>query len=283
MVIGYMSVRAHANFIGIPAVSGLGVVAYLAECYVFFVSTLAYLFIDGVIALLLMGLAGLILGPIYGLRSYQHLFRWGASGSAWLSRSRQGWFTTIALLACLVMGMLWSLAGPVDVAVGALNDAVLQQTTQYLFNVALIGILVVGGSWYIGLSGPHPHGHSHAARAAVALLLGIAAILLPALHGRLIRPPLYPVAAVAGKDSAREECGLLVLFTDESAVIWTAAGSSTPPIGIMRLYPQHEVRSIAHGALANLLDVAHDTIAGRNPLSDKCNSLRTPADAMPRK
>ena len=274
MVVGYLSLRSHANYIGIPGVTGLSVVVFLAECHVFVVSTLSYLFLGALVSLLIYVVTLIILVFIHKKIAFELVNSWCVSCASWLRCSASGNAVTIVVLIFLVAWILLCLGADTDVAVGTLRAEALRPASRYPYIVSLLLLVGILLCWRPSFDVPRREFSLR--HTAVVTLLVLVTILLPAIFGRNVRPARYPLALVMEKENAKNSCGLLVVLTDQTAVLWMNVGPGSSPAGTMRIVPHDGFKSITEGPLVDLLEVGRKLTYGNDMLSEGCAKLNRP-------
>lgn len=283
---GYMSLRAHLNYLGVSSTSSLGLERYLMETYNFaattFVEVVVLIAIALLIFLLLNFIGRLVLRNERAAGAAQRLCAWGR-------RMRGKPFLPGALLLATLGYYFWLLAtlsrhgAHADVAVGRLVPEQLQQgDLSWLFYrtciVCVVGYLVY--SYFSrtnsvaaeSASGVIASGPSRTPAALVQgrltrfvwvsflLAIVVLALQLPLLYGRLVRSPVYPlVRVVAGNGNASPVCGLLVLETSSELSLWRAENG----IGTVVLLPRSSLNLANTAQTLNLLTLAR--AAAENP------------------
>jgi hypothetical protein len=296
-VFGYMSLRAHLNYIGISSTSSLGLERYLMETY----SLTATTFVNVVIMVTIMVI---VLLPLYliGQRilKYQRIGR--PARRVW-SRFRKlcaNSFLPGVLILFIVLYYFWLLAmltryaAHVDVAVGELKADQLGDVTGLdwiyyrTFLVCLVGFLAYS---YFAPSAQQSPPLSTASSPLdeppavvtrrnlksyvwIGFLLAtvLLALQLPLLYGRFVRSPIYPLVQVTASDRDAPVCGLLVLETESSLSLWRAENG----IGQVIVLPRSSLRSVTTGQMLNLLTLARDSAANHSNVRPDCSDARKP-------
>lgn len=278
---GYMSFRAHLNFLGISSLSSLGVERYLMETYTFAVAL--------VLRCLVLGLgvaiaaAPLILAFV-GLRSFtppsvrralhdraHRLIR------AYVSSGAVVYMLVAVVGAHMLFGLL---GGRSDCAIGLLSAERLQRQT-WRFDVGFLGVAVAAAMLILGRAAAHKTsaiGESSAAHlwswAGYALVPSL--IALPMLFGQAARPALYPTALVEFLPSTKRgpECGLLVLASGRGLTLW----QQREGYGRVTDFALDQVAALSTGPLVDLLSTAQEVARGAGVAEvPSCASLAAPA------
>jgi hypothetical protein len=269
-VCGYLSLRAHFNYLGISSLSYLGLERYLMETYTFVADLLLHALTDGV----LLAAALLPLGLLtWWLLRRSAAERHGAGAAQALRQRLAGVTGSLCLLAALLAGILLllaSLQGRSDIAVGLLAKALVGRQA-WRFDAALAGsllglLLVSAGQRATGQLAP-------ALRARAALLwrldgyaLALLAFILPVVYGQAAHPTRFPLAlAWVGGRAGLPECGLVVLATKDHLSLWQAHRG----IGRILVVPNHDVAALGTGPLMDLLERARREAlhpSGQGPL-----------------
>lgn len=277
---GYMSLRAHLNYLGIPSTSSLGVERYLMETYNLVVTT----FFPLVSVLLRIGAAVFLLYLIArGLKTFAPRLK---QLSILKNRSllTEDKFSEYAarpivsgLLLLIVLGvyiwlqhMLESQWQYQSVAVGSLQTAHLEQADDVWFYYLVCLLCIFGLVAYrivsrVQKSQPQAQGYKLARSLLIMFAIGLIAVALhlPILYGRLVHYTDYTWVSLIDKDPNRSAaiCGLLVLESQSSLLLWRAEEGAGKIIEVPRLH----IQSIATGPTFNLINLAHDAaVTGKN-------------------
>lgn len=296
-VFGYMSLRAHLNYIGISSTSSLGLDRYLMETYTLATTT----FVNIVIILTVMFI---LLLPLYLLgrviMRYQRIS--GPARRAWarLEKLRASPFLPGVLLLLIVVYYFWLLAmltrnaAHIDVAVGELKADQLSDVSGLswiyyrTFIVCLFSYLAYSYFAPAAQQQPSPPdvGETTKARPGmttlrlarygwIAFLLAtlMLALQLPLLYGRLVRSPVYPVVQVMTTErDAVPVCGLLVLETATGLSLWRAEKG----IGLVVVLPRSNMRVVNTGQTLNLLRLAREAAANQATVKPDCADPHKP-------
>ena len=226
-VVGYVSLRAHWNQLGIPVVNGVEIERYVAECYVLFLDLLFRLEVYTI----LIGSVGLVGGFIWN-RPALSGFRDRLVRHLGKIERRSSCHTVPAILMSFLLGLLfWLLRAMTDLvaksggkplAVGTLKPVVeLREIGNHYFESLLAWVLVsVAACWLLPRvwKSTSPLAWTwHACR----VLVVIVALHLPILYGSFVRDSRYPRLSWKA-DGEEPQCGLLILQTAESLSVWTA-------------------------------------------------------------
>lgn len=303
-VFGYMSLRAHLNYIGISSTSSLGLERYLMETYSLTVTT----FVNIVIIVTVMVI---VLLPLYliGRRilKYQRIGHPAHRARARFRELCANPFLPGVLLLFIVLYNFWLLsmlsqhAANVDVAVGELKAVQLGVVTEgklgdfpdlswiyyRTFLVCLFSYLAysyfapsaqepplpaVGSLTEVppGITTRKPTRYVWIAFLLATVML---ALQLPLLYGRLVRSPIYPVVQVTTTDrDAAPVCGLLVLETAAGMSLWRAENG----VGQVVVLPRSNFRVVTTGQTLNLLTLAREAAANKATVKPDCNDHHKP-------
>jgi hypothetical protein len=226
-VLGYVSLRAHWNQLGIPVVTGVETERYIAEFYVLFTDLLLRLEVYAIF----IGTVGLLGGFLWRRRSLAGVRARLALHLGKLEKRSSHHTAPAILLAALLSLLFWLLHAMTDLlamsrgkpmAVGTLEPvAALRVMGNRLFDNLLVWVIVAAfACWLIPRvwnTGSSLVWTWHVCRAIVIIL----ALHLPILYGSFVRDSRYP-RVLWTADSGGSQCGLLILQTAENLSVWTA-------------------------------------------------------------
>lgn len=241
---GYMSLRAHFNTFGIPALAHLGAERYLLEVYVFAI---------GLLSRAVPLVAGLALVAI----AARPLFRR-------ISATRlRPYSDTVVIAVLLVSLVVVALHEPnLDMAVGPLDGSARLGLPAWLFYVlllsALIGIIYLSA---VARASPPDtgNGKQQVRRRAVAVTLGFVCVALPAVFGASVREARYPLVRISPHGAEPVQCGLALYQDDKALFVWRAEAGT----GQVRRIELSKLEDVAFGPLRDLRAVVR--IAAHSP------------------
>gem|GEM_PF-7003509 len=209
-ILGYLSLRAHFNTFGIPALSHLGSERYALEAYVFAVGTLSC-----AVPVVLLGICVLALGRLlrFAPRALQ----------GQISKVRRLSDGAIAAGLLLMLTIVAAQEPVYDIAVGHLRSIEGRGLRPWVFYV-LLGALGTGAAQL--LTAPHPTGRGEPnslQRGVLIFAFALIVLALPIVFGASVRDARYPLVALRGAGTDRTECGLAVYQTEKALFIWQAA------------------------------------------------------------
>lgn len=236
---GYISLRAHHNYLGIPLRVSPGTEVYLAESYVFLVAMVAILV---QLALVVVPVAVLVVGTASLARRAS---QWSAAIRRVAAHPAWGWAALVVALATtfVLIGQIGTLS---DVAVGSLSASELRPRAAWVFPAAVWASAAMLASAAYALR----CAEAPAARQPWQGILVTGTILtlfLPLLFGSLAHPLLYPKAEIV-RAGAPLECGLLILHNEDRTILWRAEGGA----GMVQIYPTGSVMALRLGELQDL-------------------------------
>jgi hypothetical protein len=229
-VFGYLSLRSHLNFLGVPSQATLGVDRYLMEAYQF-LSALCY----SPDLLLLVLAAGLCisLAQARAADPSTHFTVWRKlEGHLSLTKWLRGGVPPLALIigACGLMLrelQLMTLSGTA-VAVGALRESSNKMALAAMpvraageDHFLLVALFCAGGIAAYRLRPRDLAPFPTAVWKSFAFALILLALQLPILYGAFLRPAIYSKVEVRQKDYPAV-CGALIVDTGERLVLWRA-------------------------------------------------------------
>jgi hypothetical protein len=228
-VFGYLSLRSHLNYLGIPSQAMLGVDRYLAEAFQFLTALFCTpdLFLVAAVAVLFIALA-----QVAGSIPSTQFSRWRRLQSKYnlLSRLR-GVAPPLVLIAVLcgvtLRGLQLLTSSGFSVAVGTLQfakDGELAATAfrpagedQFLLAALFCALGFIAHRWRPTELRTFPE----VLWKAMAFGLILLALQLPILYGIFVRPATYSKVEVQQKDRP-SICGVLVLDGGERIALWRA-------------------------------------------------------------
>jgi hypothetical protein len=229
-VFGYLSLRCHLNFLGVPSQATLGLDRYLMEAYQFF-SALCY----SPDLLLLVLAAGLCISIALARAGHPstHFSVWRRlEGHLKLTTWLRGAVPPLVLIigACGLMFrelQLLTRSGTA-VVVGALAEssnkmelAAIPVRAAGEDHFLLVALFCAGGFATYRLRPREPGPLSAAVWKGFAFALILLALQLPVLYGSFLRQAIYCKVEVRQKDQP-DVCGALILDTGERLVLWRA-------------------------------------------------------------
>lgn len=102
----------------------------------------------------------------------------------------------------------------------------------------------------------------------------ILSFYLPMYYGAILRDAHYPIAKVSVKDGRRPACGLLVLQSEESILLWSTVGKS----GQVMAIPLMGIVGVSLGPDQDMREVVSEAMDGKSILN--CNQVADPAQLM---
>jgi len=214
VVAGYVSLRAHNNYLGVPMRVAPAAEMYLAEAYVFFVALAVAL------ATVLLALAvPLLLGLLAAYLAARGRGGLAAIGKG-LSKSTlvPALLGAVALLATLLL--LGAVGDRVDVAVGALDRSSLAPPRSWLFTASAgtAAFCLAASSAVLRMD---LDGLPRALWRAIFAVGTVCTLFLPVVFGAVARPLLYPIVQIRLADGP-PLCGLLLMHDDSRTMVWRA-------------------------------------------------------------
>jgi hypothetical protein len=248
-VLGYISIRAHFNYLGVSFTRPLGLERYLVETYLF-AAAVAY-------KLLWIALIGaLAAAPVLLLRRTNRAAR---SAVQRIETGHRSSAFQAGSLTVLAAGSLWLITtlGQQDVLVGALSESIVSHRRPWRFDLALV--LVVAGLLSRRLAQTRETAGEESRQSVPAILVGLQlvplaalATLVPVLYGEAAHPTEFPFVQVQLKDTNAPTCGLLMLNTTSEITIWQAAHGR----GRLTVLPSSRIAATAMGRLDDALSLA---------------------------
>jgi hypothetical protein len=290
-VFGYMSLRSHLNYLGIPSTSSLGIERYLMETYNLVVTT----FFPLVSVLLRIGLALFflyLLSPLL-VRIFKRFSPFLKKvlrikgPSAPIAETLRGYSAKpivpgLLLLFVLVL-YIW-LQEMLDanwqydsVVVGPLQSSHLEHTDAVWFYYLICLLCIFGFLAYSLVSRiqklqPQPKGYKLGRLLLVMFAIGVVglALHLPILYGRLIHYTNYTLVGFDYKvgDQSVPICGLLVLDSQSSVLIWRAERGA----GNILEVPRSQIQTMSSGPTLDLIKSAQDA-ANKGTKQPDCKIL----------
>lgn len=259
---GYISLRAHLNYLGVSGPAYLGAERYLME---------AYLFIGGLFDVLIW----LALPTLVVVAGYRMLK--SASPAAWAGNTQQlrrlasPILSVAALLFLLALiGLMLASSSVTDLIVGDLRNQAIPERRPYMFTIAMIGATVwcvivarerlrpAGCGGLFGNDLPRPIAHA----LMMAITLGYA-LAVPLIYGRERHPTSYPLARIASQGTSdKPVCGIVVLHWPEGIMLWDAVNGR----GRLTSIALDRTSAIQWGDTRNILDsLAAARLTGQVP------------------
>jgi hypothetical protein len=96
-------------------------------------------------------------------------------------------------------------------------------------------------------------------------------------YGATLRDAEYPVANIFVKEGKNSLCGLLVLQSENSLILWNTAGRS----GLVTAIPIDKVIALALGPPMDLKEVVSDAIDGKSTID--CKQIGDPSVTLGKK
>lgn len=277
---GYMSLRAHLNYLGISSRSSLGVERYLMETY----NLVATIFLPFFL-IILCGIVGLII--IYPLtlvlRKIPKIKLSAENLARYFSIKSSTVLFPVLLVILVLIVYLWMFrvlsrsGGATDVAVGKLSIEQLKYgDADWLFYVICV-VCVLGWALYSRYS-PSSKQRRRVNGAnqprlvwiVFAFSIVVLALQLPILYGRLVRSTDYPMAQVQFENGGSQTiCGLLILDSSSDLTLWRAESG----IGEVIAIPHSKIQSIKTGRMVDLLAAASANAANPALYQPDCADL----------
>jgi hypothetical protein len=258
--IGYISLRAHLNSLGIPFRESVPVERYLMEMWDWVVSSLLPLVKPTCSLALLAWTLTALTRRIMGRRAFAG--KWSDQLRRWW---RADWTEKILLLvlaiACVSTALLVEQYCRTPIAVaGPLAPRSAQEPQVRNFYSALVIVWLIESIFW--------GARRTAGRAAAwhrtlgCVMVFIMTVQLPMLYGWLIRDDRYPTVTMEIKvgDETKTEQGVLVFETSDRFIVWRASQG----IGLLVSYLRGEVLSVTAGASFSLRKLAAQAVTGHN-------------------
>ena len=267
-VFGYVSLRAHLNFLGISNPSGLPVERYLMETWLWTVTTLTAVPFAAFLTLCLV-----------------LLDRWwrrdgkGTNHQAWWRGERAALGFFIALLAGVVAIRFWPRLGLGDLVVGALRLArfdfleflptgEVKEPSGILLYYALCLVCAFGYAFLVATPVPSRAVHRARRRAVRHLsfvVLGVLALHIPLVFARSVHSMYYPRVVIFTEKAEEPETGLLILKSEEGITLWQAnehldSEKRSLLVGETVVVPANRVVRIEVGGLEDIRKCARDAV-----------------------
>jgi len=252
-VFGYLSVRCHLNFLGVPSQTTLGVDRYLMEAWQFF-SALCY----SPDLLLLVIAAGLCLFVVQA-RAEHPSTRFGLWRRIRSRLHLDGWIhgamPPLLLIACACGLMLRELVllsrAGTSVIVGTLAKdphgtqlAAMRVRAAGEDHFLLVALFCTLGFSMFRLRPRELEALPTGAWKGCAFVLVLLTLQLPVIYGSFVRTAIYSKVEVRQKEQP-DVCGALILDTGERFVLWRALNGR----GWIEVVPAKEARMRALGDL----------------------------------
>lgn len=253
-VFGYMTLRAHWNYLGVTSMAGMGIDRYLMEVYSIVVGELPYALLIAAV------IAGVVLPMRWLFRAARdRMQRLDAFARRVEMRMRQGLDVVILiLLAIAQVQLLKAVSGTCrnDVVLGDLKTHVAHRCYEaeprlVLFH-AIVLLCIIAGLVY--RNAPEAR-----RRRIVAIAAVLIALQLPTLYGMSVKARLYPGARIVMASTKDSIPGLLMLQTTEFVELWTVRDGR----GEMVVVPRENIGSMTAVDLRDIFTVAQTV--GRNP------------------
>ena len=256
-VAGYLSLRAHFNFLGVSSLTALTLERYLLETYLFVMGSLQR-------ALSIMPVVIIVGGIGWGL--YRLIARRRP-----ISVSSTSW--RLALLCLLLISVLlaYFMQASTDVVVGNLkNKSFLRQ--EWLVDL-LIFTLLLGAISLVWGDVPGGRDQNQVQRwewinKLNQVLLCVVALLLPLRFGEQLHSRDYPIASLKLKGSEIRQCGLLLYQSAERLVMWQAANG----FGRIHNFETKSVHELMTGEVKDIVKMASEA-AKKEPIVPDCQML----------
>ena len=246
-IAGYLSLRAHFNFLGVSSLTPLTIERYLMETYIFVILSLQSVL---TISPVIFAVAGIGWGLWYLITRQRPN-----------SISAIFWQLLLFGLLLIAVALTFFLPPAADVVVGNLKSKAFGSTTwvfKLLMVTAMVGVITL--TWRNGpleQAKGGPVFQLWIARLNWFLLFAVA-ILLPVRFGAEIHPRHYPIASLKLKANENLKCGLLLYQNGESLVLWEAAKG----FGRIRKF---ETKSVDELIVGEVMDIVHTAgVAAKN-------------------
>jgi hypothetical protein len=263
---GYMTLRAHWNYLGVTSIAGIGLERYLMEVYGIVAGQLPFvLLIALLIAAVFFPLRALLVKAIRRRPSLDDRF----SRMQQLVR-RTSPSIVLILLAVAQIRLLQVASGGrcrMDVALNDLKaraaDGCYEPEPRVLLFYGLVLLCIAG----VLIGRRESFGRLHKIVLMAAVLL---ALQLPILYGTHVKTPLYPGAKVVTTSLTRPVViGLLVLQTEELVEVWTVRNGR----GEMVVVPRESIASMTVTDIRDLLAVARAAAADPRSFAASCGVI----------
>ena len=277
---GYMSLRAHLNYLGIASTSSLGVERYLMETYNLIGTIFIPLFftiLGAVIAVVLIYALGFFLLKIQKVKASGQILQ------KYLSEQSKSIVFPLLLIAVMLFFYVWVFrvitkhGGDTDVVVGKLATEQLNPSSVDWFFYLVIIVCVVGYSIHSKYSKSIKNSERGSRRklpgffwTVFAVALVLPAVQLPLLYGRLVRSTDYPIAVVQLDNTENQTmCGFLVQDASSDLTLWNAENG----VGHLIVIPRSRVRLMSTGKMDDLLKAARENAANPGAKRPDCSYL----------
>lgn len=297
-VFGYMSLRAHLNYVGISYTSSLGIERYLMETYNLVVTT--FFPLVSVLLRLVLGLFLLYLLRVPLARAWNgfrlilnKVFKTNLDSESIREALRRSCSKplTSGLLLLFPLVVYVGLQELLDrysnsdaIAVGPLKSSNLERIDAVLPYYLLCLICMFGFFVYSIVSRiqktqpqlkPHRLGRLFLTMFAVTLLA--LALHIPIIYGRFLHSSNYNLIGLNHKvgDRSISTCGLLVLDSDSSVLIWRAEKRAGRIIEI----PRSQIQVMSTGPNLDLMSLARQA-ADNDAMIPICDFLDNPANPL---
>jgi len=245
--LGYMSLRAHLNYLGITFTSSLGTERYVMEAYQFLSSVIHPV----TFVVILFTILSVVIYPLvtllrpYGLTS--DLNRLSGSAVPILEI-----FVTVFLYV-LFFKAIFSTINDVDIVVGSLKGNVLgrAQATKEAVGVifyclVFMCLMLFCTSKMVSASKLYLPKATLLRMTLLVLAVGLT-LQLPLLYGRAIHSRKYPTVELQTEGASLS--GLLVLESEKTYTIWSADKG----VGVVTVVPKEKVISIKAGPVRDIV------------------------------
>lgn len=260
-VFGYMTLRAHWNYLGVTSMVGVGIDRYLMEVYSIVVGELPYALLIAVV------IAGVVL-PLrwFFSAARNRMQRIDTFARRVEVRARRGLpIVILILLAIAQVQLLKEASGTCrnDVVLGDLKTHLAHRCYDaeprlVLFH-AIVLLCVIAGLVY-----------RHAPEARLQRMTAIAAVLialqLPMLYGMSVKARLYPGARIVMAPAKDSIAGLLMLQTTEFVELWTVRNGR----GEMVVVPRENIATLTAVDLRDIFTVAQTVARSPEALAKAC-------------
>jgi len=278
---GYMSLRAHLNYLGISSTTSLAPERYLMELYYI----LTTLLLDVIFIVAAIVIASLLFFLLSRLSAKNETIRKALSvlqkavGKYSTTQIVPG--TLILLMSIAYVWMLRTLSRygfDSDVAVGPLQSSHLNHYPAESFFFIICFVCLGGYFIYSKLSAVVVESRDPSSRMArylwlvFAVSIAVLALHLPIIYGSLVRSAEYTVAQVTVGDGERPICGLLVLSTSSEITFWRVENG----IGQVVILPRSRIRMLTTGPVVDLLDLARKAATKPAQTNVDCSGFYQP-------
>lgn len=277
-VLGFISLRTHLTLLGVSWDTSLGTEKYLVEAYQLVSAGLAvvldYLPLLMKICLPLLVVAFALRGTKIGTRVK----------SLWPKKEWKPRYRLAVPLCLILLSIGVYLAASRDLhseLMAPYNGQLVgieMFNTHYVFS-AVVVFCVVG---YLVYSRQARNEEDRLVSLAWYGFMGTLLVLgfyLTMYYGAALRDSTYPVAKVGVKNAHQPYCGLLVLQSDKTMVLWRAVpGSKYGGAGQVIAIPDAEVFGVSLGPAQDLKIIVNDAMDGKFTMP--CNQIPDPTEIL---